>query len=124
MMQSLSYGHWGLVLGVSLWTNLIVLILFTYNKIDFLEQRLSGCRCISDTKTLWQGGFFARHMRLNMVFMVTYLPGIMHRRGHITKDAHLNIPLRLKWWIWGIYFWLFSNSCAMAVLCYLIKTSA
>jgi hypothetical protein len=81
MMQSLSYGHWGLVLGVSLWTNLIVLIWFTYSKIDFLEQRLSGCRCISDTKTLWQGGVFARHMRLNMVFMVTYLPGIMHRRG-------------------------------------------
>ncbi|RJX82116.1 hypothetical protein D3M70_07690 [Pseudomonas sp. LS-2] len=120
-MQSLSYGHWGLILVGSLLTSLISTIWFTYKKIDFLEERLLGCRCITDTKNLWQGGFIGRHMRLNMVFMVTYMPGIMHRRGLITENAHLNIPRYLRGWIWGIYLWLFSNGIAMAILCYLIK---
>lgn len=109
--------------GVSMWSNLILLMCFTYKQIDLLEKRLSGCRCISDTKTLWQGGIFGRHMRLNMVFMVIYMPGVMYRKGHITKDAHLNIPRRLKWWIWGLYGWLLTNVSAMAALYYVIKTS-
>jgi len=122
-MQTWSYGQWGLILGISTWLNLIVLMWFTYKNIDFLEDRLSGCRCISDTRGIWQGGFVGRHMRFNMIFMVTYMPGIMYRQGHITKDAHLHIPRHLKWRIWGIYAWLFTNMSAMAVLCYFIKSA-
>jgi len=120
-MQTWSYGHWGLLLGVSTWLNLITLMWFTYKNLDFLEDCLSDCRCVSDTRTIWQGGVVGRHMRLNMVFMVTYMPGFFFRRGDITKDAQLNIPHHLKWWIWCLHGWLVTNGGAMAVLCYLIK---
>lgn len=110
--------------GVSVWLNLIVMMWFTYKNIDLLEDRLSGCRCISDTRGLWQGGIVGRHMRLNMVLMVTYMPGPMYRRGHITENAHLNIPRRLKWCTWGLYIWLSLNMICMAILCYAIKITA
>ena len=106
---------------VSIWINLTVLMVFTYRNIDSLENRLSGCQCIDDTRRIWGEGFVGRQMRLNMVLMVTYMHGILYRRGDITKNAHLSIPRQLKWWIWGIYGWTATNMAALAVVCYSIK---
>jgi len=112
-----------LVWGISIWLNIIFLMVFTYKKIELLENCLSDCRCIAEIRAIWQGGIVGRHMRLNMVFMVTYMPEFFFRRGDITKDAHLKIPRHLKWCIWCLHGWIFANVAAMAVLCYLIKNA-
>lgn len=50
-----------------------------------------------------------------------YMPGVMYRRGDITKNAHLNIPLQLRRKIWAIYIWLFVNAGFLAALYYAVK---
>jgi len=62
-------------------------------------------------------------MRLNMVMTVITLPKAMHRRGHITENAHRCVAPWLKLWIWGMYGWLFVNCSCLAILALLIKLS-
>jgi hypothetical protein len=50
-----------------------------------------------------------------------YMPGVMYRRGDITKNAPLNIPLQLRRKIWAIYIWLFVNVGFLAALYYAVK---
>lgn len=50
-----------------------------------------------------------------------YMPGVMYRRGDITKNAHLNIPLQLRRKIWAIYIWPFVNAGFLAALYYAVK---
>lgn len=114
-------GLLGLTLIISTWINNLVMAWFTYRNINHLENRLSNCKCISDTKALWQGGLIGRQMRLNMVVTVITLPKAMYRRGHITKNAHHSVPLQLRLRIWGIYSWLFVNCTCLAILAWLIK---
>ena len=122
-MHSLALGISSLILTCSMWCNLILLMCFTYRNIEYLEDKLSDCRCINDFRAIWQGGIIGRHMRFNMVMMVITFPNAMYRRGDSTQDAHDRIPLRLKRWIWGIYIWLFLNGFCLTLLAYLIKVS-
>lgn len=114
-------GPLGLILITSMWINIFVMIWFTHKYINHLESLLSDCKCISDTRALWQGGLIGRHMRLNMVVTVITLPREMYRRGHAPRNAHLCVPRHLKWWIWVIYGWLFVNCFCLAVLVWVIK---
>jgi len=93
IIQTWSSGHWGLVLGVSIWLNITILMVFTYKKIEFLKDRLSDCRCIAEIRAIWQGGIVGRHMRLNMVFMAKCMPGFFVRRGDMTKKCSLQYPV-------------------------------
>jgi len=102
--------------------NLIAMMWFAYKNIDVIEQHLSDCEGITATSNLWQGGVIGRHMRLSIIFATMYMPGVMYRRGDITKDAHLNIPFQLRRKIWAIYIWLFINAGFLAVLCYAVET--
>ena len=106
-----------------MWCNLIIMMWFTYKNIEYLEGKLSDCRCIAEFRAIWQGGFVGRHMRFNLVMMIITFPNAMYRRGDVAKDAHHRIPLRLKRWIWGIYIGLYLNGFCLAVLGYLIKMS-
>ena len=76
-----------------MWTNIIIMVWFTYKSIEHLEHVLSDCSCINDFRAIWQGGIIGRQMRLNMVVTVITLPKAMYRRGHITKNAHQSVPL-------------------------------
>jgi hypothetical protein len=60
-------------------------------------------------------------MRLSIIFATMYMSGVMYRRGDITKNAHLNIPLQLQRKIWAIYIWLFVNAGFLAALYYAVK---
>jgi hypothetical protein len=122
-MHSIALGVSSIVLIVSMWANLLIMMWFTYRNIEYLEDKLSDCRCINDFRAIWQGGIIGRHMRFNMVMMVITFPNAMYRRGDSTQDAHDRIPLRLKRWIWGIYIWLFLNGFCLTLLAYLIKVS-
>ena len=121
MTYTTTTGLLGLTLIISIWINILVMAWFTYRNINHLENRLSNCKCISDTKALWQGGLIGRQMRLNMVVTVITLPKAMYRRGDITKNAHHSVPLQLKLRTWGIYSWLFVNCTCLATLAWLIK---
>jgi hypothetical protein len=122
-MHSIVLGTSCFVLLLSMWTNIIIMVWFTYKNIEHLEHLLSDCRCINDFRAIWQGEIIGRHMRFNMVMMVITFPSAMYRRGDITQDAHHRIPLRLKRRIWRIYIWLFLNGFSLALLAYLIKVS-
>jgi hypothetical protein len=102
--------------------NLIVIMRFTYKHIDTIEQYLTDCDGIVNTRSLWGGGVWGRHMRLSMIFAAMYMPGIMFRRGYITENAHLNIPLHIRQRIWAINIWLLINCTCMAVLYYSVKS--
>jgi hypothetical protein len=122
MMTDLSLGVWGLILLVSVWVNLIVLMRFTYKNIEIIEGYLPECRSVIDTKNLWGGGVAGRHMRLSMIFAAMWMPGIMYRRGYVTKNAHLNIPRPLRRRIWRLNIWLITNCAWAAVLYYAIES--
>ena len=106
---------------ISTTINLIVMTWFAYKKIDLLEQYLSDCKGVMETKILWRGGVKGRQMRLSMVFAFMYMPGVWYRRGDITKDAHLNIPRRLRREVWVIYIWLFINCGWLAISYFYVK---
>lgn len=122
-MHSIALGISSLILFFSVWTNILLMAWFTFRNIEYLEHQLSDCRCISDFRNIWQGGFIGRHMRFNMVMMVITFPNAMYRRGDTAKDAHKRISLRLKRCIWGIYVFLSINGFCLALLGYLIKVS-
>jgi len=122
-MPDLSPGVWGLILLVSVWVNLIVLMRFTYKNIEIIEGYLPDCRSVIDTKNLWGGGVAGRHMRLSMIFAAMWMPGIMYRRGYVTKNAHLNIPRPLRRRIWRLNIWLITNCAWAAVLYYAIESA-
>ncbi|RAU45852.1 hypothetical protein DBY65_002665 [Pseudomonas sp. RIT412] len=105
---------------ISSWANLTVLVWFTYKNIDILESHLSDCAGVTATRNLWQGGVIGRQMRLSIIFAIMYMPKVMHRRGDITRDAHLNIPQHLRRRIWTIHIWLLINGFFLAALCYAI----
>ncbi|RJX82113.1 hypothetical protein [Pseudomonas sp. LS-2] len=106
---------------ISSCANLIVMTWFTYHNIDVIERYLSGCKGIAATRELWKGGFRGRQMRLSIIFATMYMPGVMYRRGDITKIAHFNIPLQLRRKIWAIYIWLFVNAGVLAAVYYAVK---
>lgn len=109
---------------ISIWINIIVMLLFINRHLECLERKLSGCLCVEElNKSLKYGGFIGKHMRFNIIFMITYMPGILYRKGLITSGANLKIPRHLKWKIWGLYAWLFANVTTMAVLYWIIKTT-
>ena len=101
--------------------NLLVLIRFTYKNLDIIEDHLSDCQGVVNTRNLWGGGVIGRHMRLSIIFAGMWMPKIMFRRGDFTKNAHLNIPRHLRLRIWGINIWLIFNCTCIAVLSYAIK---
>lgn len=113
----------GLAWLISSWINLMAMGWFTYKNIDVLEEHLSDCQGVTNTRNLWQGGVIGRQMRLSIIFAIMYMPRIMYRRGDITQDAHLRIPFRLRRHIWGLHIWLFINGGALAALCYAIESS-
>lgn len=122
-MPALSYGLLGLILTISIWTNLLLLLWFAYKHLDLLEHRLSGSKCITETRNLWTGGMIGRLMRLGMVFIVMSMPRLMYVRGHAEKDAHRSIPLPLRRWMWGIHIALLTNFIVSMALACLIKIS-
>jgi hypothetical protein len=122
-MFDLPLGVWGLLLLASVWINLIVLMRFTCKNLHIIEHHLSDCQGVINTRNLWGGGVIGRHMRLSIIFAGMWMPRIMHRRGDFTKDAHLNIPRRLRWRIWAVMVWLIINCMSMAVLYFAIKAS-
>lgn len=121
-MHSVALGISSLILFFSMWINIVLMVWFTYRNIEYFEHPLSDCSSITDFRNIWQGGVIGRHMRFNLVMVITF-PNAMYRRGDITKDAHRRIPLRLKRWIWGIYVLLYINGFCLALLGYLIKVS-
>jgi hypothetical protein len=120
-MPVLSYGLLGLILTISAWTNILFLLGFMHKHLDFLEQCLSGNKCVIDTKTLWGGGIIGRLIRLGMVFIVISMPRFMYDRGEAMKDAHQSIPRHLKRWVWGLHISLFLNLTLLMTLSLLIK---
>ena len=121
IMPASSYGLLGLVLTISAWTNILFLLGFMHKHLDFLEQCLSGNKCVINTKSLWGGGVIGRLMRLGMVFIVISMPGFMYDRGEAMKDAHQSIPRHLKRWMWGLHISLFLNLTSLMALSFLIK---
>jgi len=106
---------------VSMGINLIVMMRFTHKNIENIEQYLSDCKGIINTRTLWGSGVWGRHVRLSIIFATLYMPGIMFRRGDITENAHLNIPLYFRRRIWALNVWLLINCAWLAVLYYAVK---
>jgi hypothetical protein len=123
LMPASFYGLLGLVLTISAWTNILFLLAFMHKHLDFLEQCLSGNKCVINTKSLWGGGVIGRLMRLGMVFIVISMPGFMYARGEAMKDAHQSIPRHLKRWMWGIHIALLTNFIVSMALACLIKIS-
>jgi hypothetical protein len=84
---------------------------------------LSDCTGVAATRNLWKGGIIGRQMRLSMIFAFMYMPGIMYRRGDITLNAPLNIPLPLRRRIWAIHIWLFINCGCLAMFYFIVKST-
>jgi hypothetical protein len=110
-----------LIWFVSAVINLIVLTIFTHKNIEALEEHMSDCLIVINFKDFWGDSVKGRHRRLSMIFGAMYMPGIMFRRGYITENAHLNIPVHLRRRIWALVIWLTVNFIFLTGLACAIK---
>ncbi|MFJ3484677.1 hypothetical protein ACIPL1_15015 [Pseudomonas sp. NPDC090202] len=103
----LSSGMLALLLLICMVGIVIVMAVFSYIYIEEIENYLSGCRCVDETKAVWGGGFIGRQMRMATVLIIIVFPKTMHRRGDVVKNANHQIPKKFRMWVLWQYIVLY-----------------
>lgn len=112
---------WVIVVLSSLFFNIGIMIYFAYTKLDEAEAFLYDVNFISWYRNTFGTSFLGRHARLNAISMVVMMPGLLQRRGEISREAYMRLPPTLVKQIRALYFFLYANGFALACLYFFIR---
>ena len=101
---------------INMWVNIGVMVFFQRCRLKQLELYLSGGECVEWKRTVWEGGYIGRQMRLNTIVNIIILPRFYYRMGEIEQDADKRIPIKLRRQLLAAYAHMFLTMFAMVVL--------
>lgn len=100
----------------NLWVNLGVMIFFQRCRLEELERYLAGGECVKWKRTIWEGGYTARQIRLNTLVNIVLFPRFYYKHGEIAQNADKRIPIKLRIQLVLAYAHLYLTGIGMGAL--------
>ena len=107
---------WIIALFISVFINLGLMICFLYTKLDEAETLLYDVYFICWYKSTFGTSLAGRQARMNALSMVVLIPGLLEKRGEMSREAYLRLPASLIKQVRVLYIFLYANGLAMAGL--------
>lgn len=119
--MAIDIGWLAVILMASVLINVGLVIYFKYTKLEEIEDLLYDVEFISWWKRVGGSSFKGRAMRLNIISMVVMMPGLLQKRGQLSRDAYMRLPTRLKNQVRALYFLLCANGAGMAAFYFYVQ---
>jgi hypothetical protein len=111
---------WVITVFSSIFINCGIMIYFLYAKLEKAEELLYDVRFICWYKNVFGSSLLGRQARMNAISMVVMMPGLMEKRGEVSREAYLRLPQSLANQIRALYSFLFVNCLAMVGLYFFV----
>jgi hypothetical protein len=105
----------------SVLVNILLIILFLYTKLEKAECLLSDVKFICWYKNFFGTSLIGRQARLNALSMVVFIPGLLQKRGDLSREAYLRLPYSLIAHIRALYVMAFLNCLGMTGFYFLVN---
>ena len=111
---------WAFVNTGSVLINIFLIIQFLYTKLEKAECLLSDVKFICWYRNFLGTSLIGRQARLNALSMVVFMPGLLQKRGDLSREAYLRLPYSLVAHIRALYMLAFLNCLGMTGFYFLV----